>query len=242
MNLYKSAILLLLVCMCNVGMAQTRLQKFNNHAQTFFGKYVANGLVDYKTVKQNPDALNNLVTEIKFVSINNYSATRKKSFYINAYNVAVIWNVIQHYPIASPMDVKDFFDEKIITIGGENLSLNDIENKKIRPVYLDARIHFALVCAAMGCPKITDKAIMYTTIDAQLNMLTTSAINDATFIRVDNEKQTVLISEIFKWYDKDFTYNGNSILAYINQYRNTKIPEGYKIDYYKYDWQLNEKR
>jgi hypothetical protein len=162
----------------------------------------------------------------------------KTAFYLNAYNIIVIQSVINNLPIAKPTDVNGFFDETKHNVAGVNLTLNEIENTKLRP---DARVHFALVCAAKGCPKISSEAFTPEKVESQLSSLTKKALNDNTFIKVDNAKATVQISKIFDWYGVDFVKSAGSALAYINSYRDVKIPENFKIAYYEYNWNLNGK-
>jgi len=67
------------------------------------------------------------------------------------------------------------------------------------------------------------------------------ALNDSAFIRVLDDSDKVQISKIFEWYASDFG-GGNSIIEYINNFRDEKIPTNYAVEYYEYDWALNEKK
>lgn len=221
---------------------QQDMYMFFEKAESFFNKYAQNGSVDYTAVKANPAELNTLASLIADMDLSSAGSKEKQSFYINAYNLTVIKAVVDNYPIDSPMDVSGFFDTKNYSIAGESLTLNDIENKKLRAVYNDARFHFVLVCAAQGCPKIFSKAYIPAKLEAHLGTRTTEALNDANFIRVDGVKKRVLVSEIFKWYKEDFDKTGMSLIEYLNQYRSVKIPASYAVDYYTYDWTLNDKK
>lgn len=211
-------------------------------AESFFNKYAQNGSVDYAVVKSNTAEINALASLVGDMDLSSANAKEKQSFYINAYNLTVIKSVVDNYPIDSPMDVTGFFDVNKHNIAGESLTLNNIENKKLREVYNDPRFHFVLVCAAQGCPKIFSKAYIPAKLETHLGTRTTEALNDARFIRVDKVKRRVLISEIFKWYKEDFDKTGMSLIAYINQYRSNNIPASYSVDYYSYDWTLNDKK
>ena len=221
---------------------QQDMYQFFEKAESFFNKYAQNGSVDYTSVKANSVELNTLVSHIADMDLSSASAKENQSFYINAYNITVIKAVVDNYPINSPMDVSGFFDTKKHTIAGELLTLNDIENNKLRSVYNDPRFHFVLVCAAQGCPKIFSKAYIPAKLDAHLGTRTIAALHDANFIRVDNVRKRVLVSEIFKWYKEDFDKTGMTLIEYLNQYRSVKIPASYTVDYYTYDWTLNDKK
>jgi len=118
------------------------------------------------------------------------------------------------------------------------MTLNDIENKMLRKVYpKEARFHFALVCAGLGCPPIINAAYKPATLEKQLQRQTTLAMDNPKFIRVNGSK--VKISQIFEWYKGDFTQFG-SFVEFINKYKTEKLPAGSKTSFYPYDWTLND--
>lgn len=238
----KIYLILIILVAASVANAQTTKNGFFNEADHLFKSHVSNGLVDYHAIKSNPAKLNALVNYIGSASLTNASKQEKKAFYINAYNVLVINQVIKNYPVKSPMDVTGFFDKNKHKVAGESLALNDLENKKLRAVYKDSRLHFVLVCAALSCPTIANYAYKPAILEQQLNARTRLALNSASFIRVKSADKKVLISEIFKWYKADFTNETSTLTAYLNKYRKTKVPAGYKIGYYTYNWTLNKKK
>lgn len=215
---------------------------FFTKADAFFKKNVTTTGVDYKGIKAAPADLNSLVSMIGTHSLAGQSVAAQKAFYLNAYNILVIKNVVDHYPIAKPLDVPNFFDGFTFSIAGQQLSLSAIENKVIRPTFKDARVHFALVCAARSCPPLTNVAFTAANVETQLQSLTVAAMNNNSFIRVDNVKQTVHYSEILDWYKDDFLAVSKTLLGYINTYRTVKIPVTYTQATYPYDWALNEKK
>ncbi|PCJ85754.1 MAG: hypothetical protein COA57_07255 [Flavobacteriales bacterium] len=222
--------------------ADDNATSFFNDANSFLAKYVIEGCVDYHAIQNNTVELRKLVRVMENMDLSKFSHNEQKAFWINAYNLTVINSIIHHWPIKSPMDVSGFFDKLKHTIASEKLTINDIENKKIRAVYNDPRIHFVLVCAAMGCPKIISEAYFPEKLEAQLEARTKATLNDPSFIRIRADDDKTLISEIFKWYKEDFTGTGKSVLQYINQYRINKIPSNYSVSHYTYDWALNKKK
>lgn len=237
-NLFFS--LLYLVAIANI-FANVEANTFFTKADAFFKKHVsANGLVNYTSIKLNSTELNDLVNRIGTMKLPEKKGNTHKAFYINAYNILVIQGIVNNLPTKSPLDIQGFFDKKKYKIAGEYMPLNDIENKKIREIYNDARIHFVLVCAAKGCPKLIPNVYKPNTLDKQLEDRTKKTLNDPTFIRIKSNANTVLVSEIFKWYKVDFVTGGKSIVDYVNQYRSAKISTKYKQDYYPYNWELNK--
>lgn len=214
-----------------------RLTEFFTTANTFFGKFVSGGKVDYFAVQSDKVMLNALTEMIQNADLADVSKETKLAFYINTYNILVIQNVVMHLPLTSPLDVKGFFDAIKFSVAGESVTLNDIENKKLRP---DPRVHFVLVCAAKGCPKLINEAYMPDKVQAQLTAQTKKALNDADFIRIDADAKKVFVSQIFDWYKTDFLKNNASIRDFINRYR-TEIPADYSLEFYNYNWELNKK-
>jgi len=232
---------LLLLCWLPLAYSQTTASKFFVEVDAFLKKYVNEGRVNYAAIKQNSTEIKALVSVLNQFDLKNLpDANTELAFWINAYNILVIQAVVANYPIQSPMDVKGFFDTQKHIVAGELLTLNDIENKKVREKFKDARIHFALVCAARSCPPIINEAYFGDKLNVQLNARTRTNLNDPKFIRVDKTAKKAYLSEIFRWYERDFTATGKSALEYINQFRTEKIPNSYAVDYYKYDWSLNE--
>jgi len=219
------------------GVSNISAQDFFSDTNAFINGCVEDGKVDYESLIQDPSQLNKLYEQVASYSLK--SDRSDYPFYMNAYNIIVIKSVIDHSPIGSPMDVKGFFDGISHTIAGKEMTLNDLENKLIRPVYNDARIHFALVCGAIGCPQLASVGFTPKNVEGLLNKRTSKAMDDANFIKVDEGAETVAISKIFEWYRSDFGTTDAEIIEYINKYRSVAIPTDYKISYYEYDWTLN---
>ena len=210
---------------------------FIAEANSFFKANVRNGLVDYKAIKNNPEKLNKLIALGKEVRVTTSSPKTYQAFWINAYNVNVINGIVANYPTKSPLDIKGFFDKTTRDVGGKNITLNDIENKLLRAKFpKEARFHFALVCAGLGCPPIINEAYTPGSLEKQLQRQTVLALNNPKFVRVKGSK--VQLSQIFEWYKGDFTQEGNEI-EYINKYRKEALPAKSKVSYYPYDWTLN---
>lgn len=212
---------------------------FFSKADTFLNTYVKKGRVDYKAIKANPASLDELVGLAENISVSKSDSKTYQAFWINGYNISVIKGIVDNYPIKSPLDKAGFFDKKKYSIGGKSITLNDIENKLLRANFpKEARFHFVLVCAGLGCPPIISNAYLPSTLEAQLQKQTKIALNNPSFIKVKGKK--VLLSQLFDWYKGDFTQGGISQIDYVNQYRNEKIDSGAKVGYYSYDWTLNE--
>lgn len=212
---------------------------FFKKSDTFFKSTVENGKVAYATIHDNPAELNELMKLAKDISVSKEDALAYQAFWINAYNIAVIKGIIDHYPTKSPLSHAGFFDKITYELGGREISLNDIEHKLLRAQFKDPRFHFVLVCGALGCPPIINRAYFPKTLDQQLQEQTELAINGDYFITIDHKKKRIYGSQILKWYKEDFTDKDFNTIDFINSYRKEKIPNNYKLHYSTYNWSLN---
>jgi hypothetical protein len=239
-GILKSSILalaFLIACVSSVS-AQEINDKFFDQVHSFLDKHVADNAVDYAAVRTDA-MLSTLVNKINNADISNSDDDTKQAFYINAYNLLVINQVIQEYPIASVQEKSGFFTKSKFQVAGESLTLNQIEHEKLLGHYMDGRYHFVLVCGAVGCPPITNFAYRPESLDAQLDGQVSAALNNPSFTMVNGQK--LELSQIFNWYKADFGKSKMNVIDYINQYRDDKIDPNCKLGYYPYDWQLNDK-
>jgi len=218
------------------GFAQN-LSDFFETADGFFKSNVSNGKVAYSKINENLETLDELVKMAETLSVSKNDTKGYQAFWINAYNISVIKGIIDNYPMKSPIDNAGFFDKITYKIAGESITLNDIENKKLRGQFDDARFHFVLVCGAVGCPPLINTAYKPNTLEMQLQKQTEIALNNSDFIKI--KKNKVELSEIFKWYKEDFVKNGNEV-DFINAFRSEKIEPKSKVSYYSYNWTLNK--
>lgn len=196
------------------------------------------GNVDYAAIKSNISQLDDYLGYLsQNVPASSSSKNERLAFWINAYNANTIKLIVDNYPVNSIMDLYGgkAFDKKWIKIGGETLSLNDIENNKIRAKFNEPRIHFAVNCAAKSCPPILNKAWTAENVQSTLEARTIAFVNDAAYNKIS--KGSVQISKIFEWYAKDFP---SDIVNYLNKYSQTSINSGAKVGYIEYDWALNK--
>ncbi|QIE59424.1 DUF547 domain-containing protein [Rasiella rasia] len=212
------------------------LNTFFDEADAFFQGYVSGGKVDYKSIHANTKQLDAVLALAKSISVPKSEAKAYQAFWINAYNLSVIKGIVDNYPLKSPLDKKGFFDTTTYELGSSKITLNDIENKKLRANFNEPRFHFVLVCGALGCPPIIPMAYTPSNLEYLLQQQTVKALNNSEFVRVSNKK--VAFSEIFKWYKEDFTKEGSEI-DFLNKFRKEPVPANAKVTYYAYDWRLN---
>lgn len=222
--------------------AVSALQQDDLYAATtkLFQAHVQEGEVNYKTLQKDAAQLQRLVQLLATYDLQSAPAAERKAFYLNAYNLLVLQQVLAHYPIKSVMDIPGFFDKQLFVVAGEKLTLNQLEKQKLMTPFQDARVHFALVCAAKSCPPLLNTAYLPGQVEEQLETQAKLALQDADFIKVQPKGKKVLVSELFKWYRADFLQQATSIQVYINRFRSNALPTGYTLGYYPYNWVLND--
>src|SRR3990167_726111 len=214
------------------------------------GRYVSkDGLVDYKGLKKDKD----FMRYIEYLSTTDPdklpSDKHRLAFWINAYNAFVLKGVLDEYPIKSVLDVgwlpHSFFKRKEFLTKQGKITLQEIENVKIREAFREPRIHFAINCASMSCPKLLTESYKAGKLEEQFETQATSFINDKSKNYLDKENRILYLSSIFKWYKDDFIQNGEKTEAYIARYLNPDDAEFIRnnkvtIKYLDYNWGLNE--
>lgn len=206
---------------------------------TFLGKYVSNGHVNYASIKNNKSELNEIIEEFESTTPEStWSKNEKMSFWINAYNIFTIKLIVDNYPTSSIKKITAKpWDKKFISIGNKTYSLNNIETDILRKNYDEPRIHFALNCASKSCPVLLNKAFMPSTLSSQLTTQTKAFLKDTSKNDL-SDKKSVTISEIFNWYKDDFSSSGG-VITFINKYHGSTFKSP-KISYMVYSWDLNK--
>lgn len=216
-------------------------------------RFAKDGLVDYGALKASPRDLNaylDSIAEVDETEFKSWTADDQVAFLCNLYNAATLQLVIDNYPIKSLKDLGFLpyaaWRTPTVRFRGELMTLQTLEHEIIRakfPTY--PGIHFALVCAAKGCPVLRSEPYYGPRLQAQLDEQARQFLGDPTKNRVVAVRKTVILSKIFKWYEEDFVRNGGSVLGYVTKYFPPSDQEdlkagGFKIDYLEYDWSLND--
>ena len=178
-------------------------------------------------------------------------ADARLALWLNAYNAIAISQVLEVYPIASIrpkvlgipnwLSFLDFFTRSNTIVGGKKYSLNQIEHAILRPEFAEPRIHFALVCASVGCPLLRRGAYFPESVRTQLEADASRFIHNPDKVRYDAQKKTLYLSKIFKWYEEDFVKAAGSVAEYVGGYLGSEaaVGDGWAIVFLPYDWNLN---
>ena len=197
-----------------VGETEGDVQFDHSALGRVLGTYVdEGGRVDYAGLKAHPEDLDAYVALLGRVSPASHperfpGLPDRLAYWINAYNAFVLRGVIDAYPVKSVKDIKflsGFFNRTYFTAGGQDYTLNNIEHSILREVFGDARIHAAINCASVGCPRLPQEAFLPETLDAQLDGVMRFFIREPRNVRIDRGEEVVYLSKIFDWFEGDFT-------------------------------------
>ena len=200
------------------------------------------GKVNYKGMKAELSQLTTYLTHLNNTPPKaDWSENEKLAYWINLYNASTVYLIASNYPTTSITKLNGGkpWDKKFVKSGDKVYSLNQIENEIVRPRFKEPRIHAALNCAAVSCPKMLNAAFLPSKLSAQLDAQCYAWIND----RGRNEvgPNSLKISQIFDWYKDDFKAGGG-VIKFVGKYNRTKIMINPKaaISYKEYNWDLNE--
>lgn len=209
---------------------------FYEKTNIFLRQVIKEHKIDYLKARQLSEDQDHLRSLINAKTLSSLSSGERKAFLINAYNLFVVFDIAEYYPVWSVKAIPDFFILKKWSISDQLYSLDDIE-KMILTIDADPRIHFALVCGAKDCPTLQTYAYVPHEIDKQLDQVTTNFINDLS--KVLDYRGQLELSRIFSWKKEDFLIKSD-IHSYINTYRYQKVNASSQPLYKEYDWSLNE--
>jgi hypothetical protein len=176
------------------------------------------------------------------------------AFWINLYNAVTVKVILDRYPVTSIREIKSdsFFDPKAytgpwrtkrVTVEGRQYSLDDIEHVALRPVFKDARVHYAVNCASYGCPNLQARIWKAATLDADLDAAARAFINHPRGAMVGAGNK-LKVSSIFRWFAEDFGGNDAGVLAHFAAFAGPDLAKalagGATITEDAYDWRLND--
>ncbi|MEQ9619539.1 MAG: DUF547 domain-containing protein [Deltaproteobacteria bacterium] len=222
-----------------------------DHTHKLYGKvlesYEKDGLVDYRGLKSDSGDLRAYIEQASSVTgeeFEGWSQAEQLAFLLNLYNARTFQLIIDNYPVESikmiAADSKGPWEEPIVLLFGDKITLNALENDFIRKSYKEPRIHFALVCAAKGCPPLLGKPYTGSKLNGQLESQTRKFLADKDKNYVDSANEVIRLSPVFQWFEGDFSDKSGSVQAFVEPYFGQTELDDYKIEYTNYDWSLND--
>lgn len=227
-------------------------EPFNDLLQRFVN---TDGNVDYAAWKQSAEAqqqLNNYLSSLsRLDEIRPANRAERLAYWINAYNALTIQGILREYPTSSIQNhVSHTWGYNIwrdlrLIVGDKTYSLGEIEHKVLRPLN-EPRVHFAIVCASRGCPRLLNEAYTPTELEEQLQSNTVAFFADPTKCGVDSAKNELHLSPILKWYSADFGTSTSAVLQRIANWlpadaQAVAKSNDVRVVYLDYDWSLNDR-
>jgi len=209
--------------------------------------------IAYATVSEKDRMqLHEYLNAMQNINISDYNRSEQLAYWINLYNAVTVSVVLKHYPVESIRDIDispGFFSDgpwgkQLVKVEGVALTLNDIEHRILRPIWKDARIHFAVNCASLGCPNLQAEAFTSAAMHKQLERAAKEYIDHPRGVRLTNDG--VVVSSIFSWFQQDFGETEQDVIKYIQKYADEETRKSlagmrfFAND--EYDWQLNDAR
>lgn len=225
---------------------------------TLLKQYVnEQGLVDYQGLKAlGADQLDAYLQTLAAAHPAHLEEKERLAFWINAYNAYTLELIVESYPVESIKETaggafiphaSSPWKAAFATVGGTDYTLDEIEHEIIRVEFDEPRIHFAVNCAAMSCPKLRREAYTGEQLDAQLEEQARTFVVESDENKIPASEETIGLSKLFKWYGEDFGGEAAAIQAYLAPYfdgeAKQKLEAGaYEITFLDYDWSLNEQQ
>lgn len=269
-------------CLCVLAASKSATGETNplfpafNHDDygTVLSKHVdENGMVDYRALQQNRSTLDQYVkrlAEVDSDAFQRWSEADRLAFWINAYNALTLKLIIDHYPIQSSFfaslrfpknsirQISGAWDSIQFTVMGRSMTLDHIEHEIIRKEFHEPRIHFALVCAAKGCPPLRSEPYEGSRLHEQLDDQIRAVLANSDKFKIDSSSKRVHLTKILDWFGDDFVgsatgsdrfssyskSNGavlNFLYPYLSESEQAFLnTESFRIVFLEYDWSLNE--
>ena len=166
----------------------------------------------------------------------------QKAYWLNLYNATLVAYIISSEPSVSIRGLNrgDFWRLTRFNIASQDLSFDDIEHGILRPIFKDARIHFALFRGAVGWANLSKEAYSGERVEQQLDEATRAFLTHPRAVEVEGEE--LRLSRLFKWKQDDFGDGNDGIKRYIQRYvepeRADRIQRATRVRY-QFDWSLN---
>jgi hypothetical protein len=172
------------------------------------------------------------------------SPDERKAFYINAYNALAIQTLLDN-PGRKITDIRGAFDSTKHRVGGESLTLDDVENR-LRAMK-DARIHFAIVCASRSCPPLHPTAYRAEGLGEALDRQGRAFVNDPARNVIDKGRDRLALSMIFRWDRREFERDaGGSLVRFVSKFVSDPATAAWvaalprEPEFLEYDWRPNQ--
>jgi len=199
---------------------------------------------------EDKTALDTYIRSLEALSISSYNRNEQRAYWANLYNAVTVKVVIEAQPVASILDIKlssGFFSKgpwkkKQLKIEGQEVSLDDIEHRILRPIWNDPLTHYAVNCASVGCPNLQDYAFTAENMEKNLTRAAFDFINNHRGVQINADGE-LIVSSIYSWFKADFGKSDKAVIAHLIRYAKPSLAEQLskldEIEDDQYNWKLN---
>ncbi len=171
------------------------------------------------------------------------------AFWINAYNATTLEGILQVYPTTSirnhtaKLAGYNIWKDLPLLVGGKPHSLDTMEHQVLRKMG-EPRIHFAIVCASIGCPRLLNEAYVPDRLKEQLDRNTRDFFSRPQNFQLD-KSGTMHVSSILDWFGGDFGDSQQAQYTALQQYipknaQRIAVSPNARVVFQDYNWSLNE--
>jgi hypothetical protein len=164
------------------------------------------------------------------------------AFLADAYNALVLRAVVRHGRPRSVLDVAGYFDREVHRVAGREVTLDHLEKRWLLPLAKDPRVHFVVVCAAVGCPVLDPRPLAGAPLEARLDEATRRYLAGPTGARP--EAGGVRVSRLFDWYAADFG-GPDGVRAFLARHlppaSAAALGADGRVAFLDYNWTLNQR-
>ncbi|WP_302503982.1 DUF547 domain-containing protein [Geoalkalibacter halelectricus] len=233
-------------------------QKVDHSAwQAFMDEYLVTdhpsgvNLVRYGAVKpEDRKNLDEYLDKLQETAVSQLNRDEQMAYWLNFYNALTVQVILEHYPVNSIRRInispgwftRGPWGAELVEVEGEKLTLDDMEHRILRPIWQDARIHYGVNCASIGCPNLQPHAFTAANTDELLTLGAREHINHPRGVTVEDRR--LRLSYIYDWFQEDFEGSEEGVLRHLKKYAEPALAEQLKNFRgritYDYDWSLND--
>lgn len=168
-------------------------------------------------------------------------AASRLAFLINAYNALAMHGIVER-GVPQSLGLIDrfaFFGRTQFPFDGGAIALKSLEDNVIRPLG-EERVHFALNCMVVACPRLPREAFRPARLEAQLQAARVEFCDSPYHVRPQPADGVVFLSTIFRFYTGDFVpAKAPDLVTYVNRTRATPVAANLRPLFLDYDWTIN---
>ena len=208
--------------------------------------------MDYRALAGERSSLDGYLRALAAVPIDTYGRAEQFAYWVNFYNALTAQVILDHYPVDSirQIDISPGWfangpwGAKLVEVDGEALSLDDIEHRILRPIWQDNRVHYAVNCAAIGCPNLRREAFTGASLEVMLQAGAQDYVNHPRGATVRDRDGRLLTSSIYTWFREDFGGSDTGVIRHLRGHAQPALAERLsgvtRIADHAYDWSLND--